>query len=203
MRHIMCRGGTGWEGLSYPPDMNPTCANRLLSLALVPAVVLLAGCGIDVHEQERGDQKRVEIRSVVGDMTVNTNVDAPATGLPVYPGAHPLDDGDEPRSANVSIGSSLFDLKVEAGKFESGDPPQQVVDYYRKEMAAYGAVTECRGDIDFKGPKSDRRPVCRERGSRQIQLVAGTEERHRLVSVKPRRGGSEFAVVYIETRSEG
>ncbi len=183
--------------------MHATFTTHLLALAFTPAVVMLAGCGIDVQEEAYGDRKRVEIRSAVGDMTVNTNVDAPATGLPVYPGARPLHDGDEPRSANVSIGSSLFDLKVAAAKFESGDEPQRIVDYYRKEMAAYGAVTECRGDVDFTGPRSDRRPVCRGSGSREIQLVAGTEERHRLVSVKPRRGGSEFAVVYIETRGEG
>ena len=182
--------------------MKPILRNRLLGLAITPAIVMLAGCGIDVQEQEDGDRKRVEIHSAVGDMTVNTNVDAPATGLPVYPGARPLHDGDEPRSANVSIGSSLFDLKVAAAKFESDEAPQQIVDYYRQEMAAYGAVMECRGDVDFKGRGGERRPVCRERGSREIQLVAGTEERHRLVSVKPRRDGSEFAVVYIETRAD-
>jgi hypothetical protein len=182
--------------------MNAFFRKHALALALTPAVVLLAGCGIDVQEQEYGDRKRVDIRTAVGDMTVNTNVDAPATGLPVYPGARPLQDGDEPRTANVSIGSSLFDLNVAAARFESDAAPQQVIDYYRKEMAVYGAVTECRGDVDFKGRGGERRPVCRERRSREIQLVAGTEERHRLVSVKPRRGGSEFSVVYIATRGE-
>jgi len=30
--------------------------------------------------------------------------------------------------------------------------------------------------------------------------VTGTEERQRVVSVKPRGSGSEFAVVHVETR---
>ena len=183
--------------------MNATCTNHVLAAALLPSIVLLGGCAVDVHEEQRGDQKLVDIRTPVGAMTVNTNVEAPATGLPVYPGARPLQDGDDPRSANVSIGSSLFDLSVVAAKFESDDAPDRIIEFYRREMATYGAVTECRGDIDFKGGPGAQRPVCRGRGSREIQLVAGTSERHRLVSIKPRRGGSEFAVVYIQTRGEG
>jgi hypothetical protein len=33
-------------------------------------------------------------------------------------------------------------------------------------------------------------------------MVAGTEDRHRMVVVKPRRNGSEFSVVYVETRGD-
>jgi hypothetical protein len=41
--------------------------------------------------------------------------------------------------------------------------------------------------------------VCKEDlASRETQLVAGTEDSHRLVSVKPRGNGSEFAVVSIQ-----
>jgi hypothetical protein len=183
--------------------MNATFRNRLLAAALVPSVVLSGGCAVDVHEEERGDRKLVDIRTPIGEMTVNTNVDAPATGLPVYPGARPLQDGDDPRSADVNIGNSLFGVTVIAAKFESNDAPAEIVEFYRREMGPYGAVTECRGEIDFRGRPGAQRAVCRERGSRDIQLVVGTEDRHRLVSVKPRRGGSEFAVVYIETRGEG
>lgn len=183
--------------------MNATLRHRLLAIALVPSVLLLASCGIDVHEEESGDKKRVDIRTPMGEMTVNTNIDAPATGLPNYPGARPLEEGDDPRSANVNIGSSVFGMTVVAAKFESDDAPQKLVEFYRREMGTYGAVTECRGDIDFRGRPGAKRAVCKERGSREIQLVAGSEDRHRLVSIKPRRGGSEFALVYIETRGEG
>ena len=175
----------------------------MIFVVVFPAL-LLAACGIDVREEEHGDKKQVEIRTPVGDMQVNTNIDAPATGLPVYPGARPLQDGDEPRSADVNIAASLFGLKVVAAKFESDDVPQQIIDFYRKELRTYGVVTECRGEIDFKGRAGSQRAVCNERrSSDDIQLVAGTEERHRIVSIKPRRSGSEFALVYIQTRGEG
>jgi hypothetical protein len=175
---------------------------KLILGGLLPTL-LIAGCSVDVQQDTQGDRKRVDVRMPVGTVRVNTNVTAPDTGLAVYPGARPRQDGDEPRSADVSIGAPFFGVHVVAAKFESDDAPSQVVDFYRKALGEYGAVTECRGDIDFKG-RSGSRPVCRERSrSKVLQLVAGTERRHRLVSVEPRGDGSEFAVVFIQTRGEG
>jgi len=178
-------------------------ATRLILAGALPAL-FLGGCSIDVREEEQGDRKRVDIRTPVGGMRVNTNVDTPATGLAVYPGARPLQNGDEPRSADVDISASVFGVRVLAAKFRSDDAPGDIVDFYRKELGAYGAVTECKGNIDFRGRGGSEEVVCKPKlASRSIQLVAGTKEQHRLVSIEPRRGGSEFAVVYIRTRGEG
>ena len=183
--------------------MKPSHTTRLIVAGMLPAL-LLGGCSVDVREEAQGDRKRVDIRTPVGGMRVNTNVDTPATGLAVYPGARPLQDGDEPRSADVDISASVFGVRVLAAKFTSDDAPGDIVDFYRKELGAYGAVTECKGNIDFRGRRGSEEIVCRKTlAARAIQLVAGTKERHRLVSIEPRRGGSEFAVVYIQTRGEG
>ena len=43
--------------------------------------------------------------------------------------------------------------------------------------------------------------MCKEKpSSRDVQLLTGTEDRQRVVSVKPRGSGSEFALVYVNTR---
>jgi hypothetical protein len=69
-------------------------------------------------------------------------------------------------------------------------------------MRTYGAVTECRGEVDFRGRTHERRAVCQERPlSRDVQLVTGTEDRQRVVAVKPRGTGSEFSLVYVNTRN--
>jgi hypothetical protein len=168
--------------------------------AMVMASLPLAACSIDVSEDDTPGRKDVDIRTPVGAMSVETGVDV-ETGLRVFPGAEPLQERDAPESANVNIGTSLFGLKVAAAKFESDAEPSTILDFYRGEMRTYGTVTECRGDVDFRGPGRNRQPVCEEdRGGDEIQLVVGTEGRHRLVSVKPRGAGSEFAVVYIQTR---
>ena len=69
-------------------------------------------------------------------------------------------------------------------------------------MRTYGSVTECRGNVDFQGKKGDKQPVCREKPSpsSDIQLITGTEERQRIAAVKRRGTGSEFSLVYVETR---
>jgi len=65
-------------------------------------------------------------------------------------------------------------------------------------MRAFGDVSECRGEVNFK----NGRPECRSRPrSTDVQLLVGTEQRHRIVSVKPRGQGTEFALVSIQMGS--
>ena len=152
-----------------------------------------------MHEAEPG--KNVDIKSPLGDLSVRTNVKNPDTGLPVYPGAQPLRDEGEPESADVNIASKWFGVKVIAANYESNDAQDKILDFYRREMRTHGPVTECRGNVDFRGGPGGRQAVCQERPSaRDIQLVTGTEERQRIVSVKPRGDGSEFSLVYVNTR---
>src|SRR5687768_2972710 len=120
------RHGTASRRIPYPPVMKTRHATRLILAGVLPAL-LLGGCSIDVREEEQGDKKRVDIRTPVGGMRVNTNVDMPATGLAVYPGARPLQDG-EPRSADVDISASVFGVRVLAAKFTSDDAPGDIVD---------------------------------------------------------------------------
>lgn len=168
--------------------------------AVLATLLLFTACGVTVRDGEQGERTEVDIETPLGDVSVRTDVDSADTGLPVYPGARPLRDGGEPKSADVNIGTSFFGVKVVAAKFEDDDAPEAIVNFYKEKMSSFGAVTECRGNLDFKGRRGSRRPVCKERPFRhEIQLVAGTEERHRIVVVKPRGSGSEFAVIYIQT----
>jgi hypothetical protein len=173
-------------------------ARALVLAALLP----VAACSVDVQDREAGKAGNVDIRTPLGDVSVRTDIDAATTGLRVYPGARPVRHrNDHPESADVNVGNSLFGVKVVAATFESDAEPDAVLGFYRNELKAYGDVIECHGDIDFKGRRGEERPVCREKWrSRDVQLVAGTEHRHRIVSVKPRGEGSEFAMVYIQTR---
>jgi tellurite resistance-related uncharacterized protein len=150
------------------------------------------------------DNTRVEILTPLGDLSVRTDVESLDTGLPVYPGSRPIRKGaHEPDNAEVRIGAGLFGLEVIAAKFESDADPAAIVDFYKGEMRTYGNVTECHGNIDFRGRRGARKPICKHWwGARAIQLVVGTEEHHRLVSVEPRAGGAEFAVVSIQTHGQ-
>ncbi|HLG56970.1 MAG TPA: hypothetical protein VI485_16645 [Vicinamibacterales bacterium] len=52
--------------------------------------------------------------------------------------------------------------------------------------APYGNLTVCKEDLF----------------SRDLQIVAGTEDRQRIMVVKPRGSGSEFSLVYVQTRGQ-
>ncbi|HKE83110.1 MAG TPA: hypothetical protein VKB50_05120 [Vicinamibacterales bacterium] len=174
---------------------------KLQTLSAVLATsLLLPACGVNVDRDDQGHRTKVDIHSPFGNVNVRTDVDASATGLPVYPGARPLRNRrDEPESADVNVGNSWFGVKVVALRFEHDDAPEPIVEYYKSALKTYGDVLECHGNIDFR--HGSHAPVCKERErSRETQLVVGSEERHRLVVVKPRGSGSEFSAVYIQTR---
>ena len=179
-----------------------TPTHQRLGAAVLAAVVASAGCNVDVRGDGPGRKGNVDIRTPIGSLSVRSDGTAPDTGLPTYPDARPLGDDGEPGSADVNLDTSWFGVKVAAARFESDDAQQKIIDFYRQELQAYGEVTECRGNVDFKGSRGARRPVCKEsRFSREIQLAAGSEGRQRVVAVKPRGDGSEFALIYVQMRA--
>ena len=177
------------------------CAVLVVVLA---ATLPLAACGVVVREDGEGNEKRVDIRSPFGHVTVETNGQMADTGLPAYPGARPLHDGDEPDNANVTVGNSWFGVKIAASKFESDDDAEAIVAFYRQHLQQYGEVTECHGKLNFRRRRGVELPVCRERfRDGDITLGVGTHDRHRIVAVKPRHGRTRFDVVFIETNDRG
>jgi hypothetical protein len=184
--------------------MAPSCKSLLAVAALLTAAIPITACDIDVRRREANGKAEVDIQTPVGDVHVRTEVDAPDTGLKVYPGARPLREEDDPASADVNVGNSMFGVKVIAAKYESADAEEKITEFYRNEMKSYGDVTECRGDIDFRGRRGDRRPVCREKPfERDLQLHVGPEDQQRIVSIKPRGTGTEFALVHVQLRGKG
>jgi hypothetical protein len=170
-----------------------------IAIAGVLPVLLLVACAV-AREEEDGKTTRVAISTPVGALAARTGENAGDTGLPVYPGAQLSRDGDDgdTEQANVAIGTRWFGLRVIAAEYDSGDAPERILAFYRDQLKAFGDVTECRGDVNF----SNGRPECRSQpGSNDVQLVAGTEQRHRIVAVKPRGRGTEFALVSIQMGS--
>jgi len=167
----------------------------------------LCGCSVKTHENENGKKNDVDIKSPFGSLSVREgHTDVKDTGLPAYPGARLKKDEDEDRNnANVNISSPLFGVKVVAVKFESDDTPDKVLSFYRKEMGKYGKVVDCTGGfgLNFHGHRDKDAPVtCEGHDSGheyKEELKVGTESNQRVLAIKPRGSGSEFAVVYVKT----
>jgi hypothetical protein len=170
-------------------------------------LLALTGCSITTHDKGNGKKDDVDIKTPFGSLSVKEGAsDVKDTGLSQYPGARIAksdDDDDRHHSANVNISSSLFGLKVVALKYESDDPSDKVLSFYRKDMGKYGKVIDCTGgfNMNFHHRDKDAEVTCDDHSGSdhgyKEELKVGTENNQRVVAVKPRNAGSEFTLVYV------
>ena len=167
-------------------------------------LIALTGCTVTTHDKGDGKKDDVDIRTPFGSLSVKEgNNDVKDTGLSPYPGARVKKDSDDDKhSANVNISSSLFGLKVVAMKFETDDPSDKVLTFYRKDMGKYGKVLDCTGgfNMNFHHYDKDSEVTCQGGDSDhdyKEELKVGTENNQRIVAIKPRSNGSEFALVFV------
>jgi hypothetical protein len=181
---------------------------------MLPAALFLSalvGCSISTtKDSASGKDKDVDIRTPFGSLSVHKGADGKETGLALYPGAQiKQEDDDHDGSANVSMSSSFFGLRVIAAKYQTSDSPDKVLSFYRKDMGRYGKVVECTGGFNMNFHRHDRgdaEVTCdNDRDSDRHynqELKVGTEHNQRVVAVKPSGKGTEFAMVYVRTFDE-
>jgi hypothetical protein len=173
---------------------------------------LLAGCTVSQEKKEDGTQK-VELKSPMGNLKVNTEVTPADVGLSLYPGAKlkPKPDKEDSSSANVNINTPFFGFKVIALDYVSDDPPQKVIDFYKKDMLRYGKVIECEGtsgkgeSVHANGGDFKLELNCDQTDKGNgVELKAGQGSTQHVVGVKPADNGkgSEFGLVYLQLRGE-
>jgi hypothetical protein len=193
-------------------------AAKPLAFALALAVMLaLPACSINVKKDKGGGEKKVDIETPVGGIHVSKDVDVRDTGLPVYPGARKKEkeESGEEKSANVNISSGLFGVRVVAIEYESDDPPEKLISFYKDKLKKYGDVLECHtsghdGDVnvnmhDSHDSHDSKDLKCRgDNNGKNIELKVGTEDNQHIVAIEPRGGGkgSDFALVYVQTRGK-
>jgi hypothetical protein len=197
--------------------MLPATRNKFFMLASVLlTLALLAACTVKVNDddKEKGN-KNVDIKTPLGSLQVRNEANPADTGLSVYPGAHRKEkSSDRPDSdnhaANVNISSSMFGVKVVAVEFQTTDSPDKVKTYYRKELSKWGKVLECPGgsgesvSIHNDDDSDSRELTCgKSKGDgKTIELKSGTRERQHIVAVKPTDKGTDFGLVYVQTRGK-
>lgn len=201
----------------------PAATQRLSLLTFATALVLSsAGCHVEKHRS--GDQQDVKIDLPFGGLSVKTNSgDAQtAIGLPVYPGAQ-LEKraSGHDGAANVNLNFGGMHLGVQAAGYTSTDTPDRIFTFYRKQLAQYGPVIECRGKKPVGTPThtpdgltcdSDNGHVktteMDEADPALDKLEAGSPNHRHVVEVRPQNGGSHFELVALElprafTESDG
>jgi hypothetical protein len=189
-----------------------------LMIAVVFAICLtVLACSVNVKKGDQDEDKNVDIKTPVGDLHVGKDVDARDTGLTVYPGARKKDkkDDGEENGANVNIATSLFGVKVAALEYVSDDPPSKVAEFYKDQLRKkFGKVLECHtaksggdefGDLNFGKDEDDKHSnelKCEESHGDNIELKVGTKDNQHIVAIQPKDKGTDFALVYVQTRGK-
>lgn len=118
-------------------------AISLLVLALIIVVSIMTvviglrflARGVKVNVAEVGaGKKEVSIKTPVGSLEVNQDVNESRLGLPIYPGAQRV-MGHGSANVNISIGDEEG-VRVVAAKFETADALEKVRDFYKQRLGA-------------------------------------------------------------------
>jgi hypothetical protein len=194
--------------------MTPT----IRSLVLAPlACLLLAGCRISEHKN--GGKENVDIGTPFGSMQVKTDNsgDTSAIGLAAYPGAVPVKDehDNDGNSANINMSFGSFHLGVKAASFQTSDPQDKVLAFYRKDLSQrYGDVIECRGSSVIGSPsRTSQGLTCDQHNQKNVhvresdfdhdnlELRAGSEQHQHIVGLEDRNGGTKIGLVALDLPS--
>jgi hypothetical protein len=191
--------------------------SRTLLTAAIGVVLTAPGLAAQ-QKQDSGQDKHLDIQSSAGDLHVGNDGDARKTGLPLYPGARLSHDEENSSAANLSLFTEAFGVKLVVAKYDSGDAPGKVVDFYRDKLKKYGKVIECHtrehggahadfDDDDSKGEHSkaeqSKEVKCEGDNTGPVtELKVGTQDNQHVVAIEPKAGGSSFALVYVHTRGK-
>jgi hypothetical protein len=179
------------------------------ALALSLALALPA-----ITQDSNSQNKNLDVRSSVGDLHVGSDADARKAGLPLYPGARVKKDDENSSSANLSVLTEAFGIKLVVAKYVSDDDSGKIIDFYRDKLKKYGKVLECHSqkhadDVSVKGDddkdsKGSKEVKCDENSGPVTELKVGTDDNQHVVGIEPRDGGkgSNFTIVYLYSRGK-
>jgi hypothetical protein len=175
------------------------------------AFLILPACSVNVKKEPNGQDKQVDIHTLLGGVHVSNQVDVADVGLPAYPGARlkekDADGGD--KSANVNISGFGFGIKVIALEYQSDDTPAKVLSFYKDQLKKYGNVLECHTadlNLDMNMGSHDSNNsnelTCGGNHGNSIELKVGKKDDQHIVAVKSDGGGSSFSLVYVRTHGK-
>jgi hypothetical protein len=181
--------------------------------AAFAGLLLAGGCSVNVKKESNGQDKQVDINTLVGGIHVSKQAEVGDVGLAVYPGARMKEkdsDGSD-KSANVNISGFGFGIKVVALQYESDDTPAKILSFYKDQLKKYGNVLECHTsghfnadmNMDSHGSKdSSNELTCEGSHGENVELKAGRKDDQHIVAVEAQGKGSRFSLVYVRTHGK-
>jgi hypothetical protein len=191
---------------------NDRFTTSFVAAACLAAVLLFPACSVNVKKEANGQDKQVDINTLVGGVHVSKQADISDVGLMVYPGARlkEKDSDGSDKSANVNISGFGFGIKVVALEYESDDAPAKVLSFYKDQLKKYGSVLECHTsdlNLDMKmgshgSNNNSNELTCEGDHGNNIELKVGRKDDQHIVAVEPQGKGSSFSLVYVRTHGK-
>jgi hypothetical protein len=190
-------------------------ARTLTAATIVLLSALVSGCRVESNKSANGDD--VKIATPFGGMSVKTDSAAvvQSTGLPTYPGAQVVQgkgkNGDNDGSADINMSFGSFQLRVKAVSMRTSDSPEQVLAFYKKGLARYGTVIQCKDHQPVGTPT--RTPYglnCSDDDrhnnevhidndiSGKTELKAGSKLHQHIVAIDADGTGTKFGLVALD-----
>lgn len=199
---------------------NPQNSARFIRI-LTAGVMLAALLGCSVQTRKTGDAENVQLHTPLGGLSVRTNaVHGPDVGLPIYPGATETSDNREDSgSADVALSFGKWRLNVKAVEYQSNDPEEKLIAFYKKALSQYGDVLTCKDKASIGEPSrtaqgltcandheydirvktgsaavsTSNQPV-----TGNIKLLAGSPNNQHIVEFKPESNHTRFSIVVVQ-----
>jgi hypothetical protein len=186
---------------------------RCILSVMAMSLLVVAGCRIQVDKAKNGEDKNVKIDTPMGGLHVRTNqMNAADVGLPVYPGAQPVaasKDNDDNKSVDIHMGFGKWQLRVKVLKYQTPDPQDKVLAFYRKALGRFGDVIECNGNTPVGTPTATHEGLtCSEHSKNSnvhetdngLSLRAGSPHHQHIVGIdkSSAAGKTQFALIELE-----
>jgi len=180
---------------------------RLLPLALLATALAATGCSVQQHGSN--DNQNVKIETPVGDMKVKINnaVVVSDIGLAVYPGSTIVRKDKDVGAVDLDLSFRDFHIRANGATYRTPDSPEKVKAYYRKELAQYGDVIECRGKQTVGTPtKTSEGLACDENGFSvsetqkhpDVELKTGSKMHQHVVAIEKNSEGTKFGLAALD-----
>ncbi len=178
--------------------------------ALISFAALSIGCSIAVDKNKNGDDKNVKIDTPLGGVHVTSDSTTAAdVGLPVYPGAKlsTQKGRDNDKSADIHFGFGDWQFRLKVVKYQTSDPSDQVLAYYKKALGRYGDVIQCSGHNAVGSPTvTSEGLTCDDSGkTHQVNLdmgqslKAGSKHHQHIVGIEKSDGPDTiFSLVELD-----
>lgn len=185
---------------------------RLAILLCLPTILALSGCYIQKTSNKDGAKDNVAIQTPLGGMHIKTDsLKAIDVGLPEYPGAvRVAHDGSDNQSADINFSFGSFQLRVKAMSYQSSDPQDKIVDFYRKALGRYGEVITCKGHEPVGTPlQTSEGLTCQDDSGHNkihtniddatVTLKAGSKQHQHIVSFHHQTSdGTKFGLISLD-----